>query len=88
MTPYKLDVIHLDELREATISCPDCNTRITVRLDQQRPAPRACPSCAKKFDAHLDAILASLYEARSSVERTDFSVEFHIRQEIEQKAAT
>ncbi len=88
MTPYRLEVIQLNELREGTISCPDCKTQITIKLDQQAPVPRACPSCTKKFDGHLDTILASLREAHHSAERTDFRVEFHIRQEIERKATT
>ena len=60
MAPYRLDVLELGEIKECTVSCPNCQTKISLRLDRMAPIARACPSCNKKFDQDLDGALSGL----------------------------
>jgi hypothetical protein len=85
MTPYKLEVLQLLEIKECTISCPDCQTQITVRLDRPAPIPNLCPSCQKKLDADLSSVLLNLREAHISAKATSFGIEFQIREEMREK---
>ncbi len=85
MTPYKLEVLRLLEIGECTISCPDCQTKMTVRLDKMAPIPGEGPSCRKKFDSDLSTVLFNLREAYGCGRNTSFGVEFHIREQIKEE---
>jgi hypothetical protein len=85
VTPYKLDVVRLDEITECTIVCPDCQTQVTVRVDQRAPTPRICPSCQKKFDENMDRVLYGLRQAYEYSQHTPFKVEFHLKQSTEKQ---
>jgi hypothetical protein len=78
MTPYRMDVLQLGEIKECTVMCPDCQTKISLRLDRMAPIARACPSSNKKFDQDLDGALSSLREAYAYAHQTPFKIEFHI----------
>jgi protein-arginine kinase activator protein McsA len=78
VAPYRLDVVQLDEIRECTVSCPNCQTKISLRLDRMTPIARACPSCNKKFDQDLDGALSGLREAYAYAQQTVFKIEFYI----------
>jgi hypothetical protein len=85
MTAYKLNVLQLAELRECTVECPHCHTRISLALgiDRMAPVPKACPTCPQTFDDNLGRVLAGLREAHTYAAHTNFKVEFHIRTETE-----
>ena len=78
MAPYRLDVLELGEIKECTVSCPNCQTKISLRLDRMAPIARACPSCNKKFDQDLDGALSGLREAYAYAQQTLFKIEFYI----------
>ena len=78
MTPYRLDVLQLGEIKECTVMCPACQTKISLRLDRMAPIARACPSCSKKFDKDLDGALSGLREAYAYAQQTPFKIEFYI----------
>jgi len=78
MTPYRLDVLQLGEIKECTVTYPDCQTKISLRLDRMAPVARACPSCSKKFDQDLDGALSGLREAYAYAQHTPFKIEFYI----------
>jgi len=78
MTPYRLDVLQLGEIKECTIMCLDCQTKISLRLDRMAPVARACPSCNRKFDNDLEGALSALREAYAFAQQTLFRIEFYI----------
>ncbi len=84
MTPYRLDVLRLNELKECTVICPDCQTQITLGIIRYGAVPKQCPSCQKNFDEDTNGIIANLREALGHSRRAAFQVEFRIRELDEQ----
>lgn len=80
MTPYRVDVIQLREIIEATVACHNCGTQITIRLDRlDHSVPRACPACMLGFDENLGKILTNFRESFLLAGHTKFRVEFQIK---------
>ena len=80
MTPYRMNVIQLSEIVEASVVCPTCTTQMTIRLDRlDHAVPRNCPTCLQAFDEVLNKTLTNLRESCLLSGRTKFRVEFHIK---------
>jgi tRNA(Ile2) C34 agmatinyltransferase TiaS len=80
MTPYKLTVIKLCELKTCTVVCGKCKTSVEIGLGRNDVIPEKCPACGEKYHDTLRQAISGLKEAHAYADKRDFEIEFHIRE--------
>ena len=75
---YRVTVAELTDLREITVVCCNCSSKITVAVGVAL-TPDTCPSCRREFDQSMNHALAAFVRFYAAARASKFRLEVGIR---------
>ena len=75
---YRVTVAELRDLREITVVCCNCSSKITIAVGLAL-IPDMCPSCRREFDQSMNTALVAFVRFYAAARVSKFRLEVGVR---------